>query len=325
MAVLALIFSIYVFVEATLDPNNNDEILLQQDSIVAETNGNIQDIDLVAWGQDVHLLRREFLTTQTWVNDKPYLIIDYAVVDSMETLILDPGVRVYLHRDAVFYVGGTLIANGTLDMPVSFSGDRLESFYEDKPGQWGGIYFYTGTRDNKLNYTEIKGANFGIRVDTFMNDNPTLELSNSTIAYMSSVGLLARGAKVKGFNNLFYSCGSSVLALIWGGEYEFYHCTIANRPEYISFIRKDPSIYLSNYYFYNDTLPSGVVVQRTEIRDIKKAFFGNCIIWGNQNNELIIDKFPDEGILDYAFENCLGKFNSEYGCCIFRFHWSTNF
>ncbi|MGC9338094.1 MAG: hypothetical protein ACP5EQ_08460, partial [Candidatus Cloacimonadia bacterium] len=126
--------SLYVFVEATLDPNNNDQILLQQDSVVTETNGNIQDIDLVAWGQDVHLLREEILTTQTWVNDKPYLIIDYVIVDSLEILTLDPGVRVYLHRDALFAIGGTLIANGEKDMPVTFSGDRLEELYEDVPG-----------------------------------------------------------------------------------------------------------------------------------------------------------------------------------------------
>ena len=51
--------SLYVFVEATLDPNNSDGLLLQQDSVVTETNGKIQDIDLMAWGQDVHILRRK--------------------------------------------------------------------------------------------------------------------------------------------------------------------------------------------------------------------------------------------------------------------------
>lgn len=302
--------SIYIFVEATLDPNNNDEILLQQDSIITETNGNMQDIDLVAWGQDVHMIREGLLKTQTWINDKPYLIIDYAIVDSLETLTLDPGVRVYLHRDAIFAVGGTLITNGEKDKQVSFAGDRLEKLYEDIPGQWGGIYFFAGTRDNKINYTEIKCANFGIIVDTFMNENPTIELTNSTISHMSSVGILARGAKVKGVNNQIYNCGSTALALTIGGSYEFYHCTIANRWAF-SPVRSDPSVYLSNYYFYNDTLPSGVVVQRAEVRDIEKAYFGNCIIWGSRDNELIIDKFPDEGILEYSFENCLGKFNPE--------------
>ncbi len=302
--------SIYVFVDATLDPNNSDNIMLQQDSVVTETNGNVQDIDIVAWGQDVHMIRGEVLTTQTWVNDKPYLIIDYALVDSLEVLTMDPGVRVYLHRDAVFAVGGTLIANGEKDMPVSFSGDRLEKMYEDIPGQWGGIYFFAGTRDNRLNYTEVRGGNFGMIVDTTMNENPTLEITNSLIAHMSSVGLLARGAKIKGVNNLIYNCGSSALALTIGGSYEFYHCTIAGRWGY-SPPRTDPSVFISNYYYYNDTLSTGDVVSKPEIRDIEKAYFGNCIIWGDMENELIIDKFPDIGTFNYKFENCLGKFNQD--------------
>ncbi len=302
--------SIYVFVDATLDPNNSDNVLLQQDSVVTETNGNVQDVDLVAWGQDVHMIRGEVLSTQTWVNDKPYLIIDYAYVDSLEVLTMEAGVRVFLHRDAIFAVGGTLIANGEKDLPVSFGGDRLEEDYKDIPGQWGGIYFTAGSRNNHLNYTEIRGGNFGMIVDTFMNENPTLEIRNSTIAHMSSVGLLARGSRILGVNNLIYNCGSSALALTIGGSYEFYHCTIANSWGYAP-SRTDPSVYMSNYYFYNDTLPSGGVEQRAEVRDIEKAYFGNCIIWGDQNNELDIDKYSEGGELNYFFDHCLGKFNPE--------------
>ena len=47
----------FIFVEATLDPNETADILLIQDSILFLTNGNLQDVDLVAWGQDVHIIR----------------------------------------------------------------------------------------------------------------------------------------------------------------------------------------------------------------------------------------------------------------------------
>ena len=57
-----------------------------------------------------------------------------------QLLTIEPGVRIHLHRDALLYVEGTLQVNGTLDEPVLFAGDRLEEFYEDKPGQWGLIY-----------------------------------------------------------------------------------------------------------------------------------------------------------------------------------------
>ncbi len=133
--------SLYVFVEATLDPNESDDILRVQDSVVFYTNGNVQDIDLVAWGQDVHMIRDSLIDVSTnWIADKPYLIVGYAYVDSLSTLSIDPGVKVFLHRDALIYVEGSLQVNGTLDEPVWFGGDRLEEFYADVPGQWGFIY-----------------------------------------------------------------------------------------------------------------------------------------------------------------------------------------
>jgi hypothetical protein len=46
--------SLHIFVEATIDPNDNNEPLIRTDSIIFSTNGKSQDIDLVAWGQDAH-------------------------------------------------------------------------------------------------------------------------------------------------------------------------------------------------------------------------------------------------------------------------------
>lgn len=300
--------SMFVFVEATLDPNNSQGILLRQDSVVFVVNNTIRDIDLVAWGQDVHILRGAVLNSQTWTNEKPYLIIDYALVDTFQLLKIDPGVKVYFHRDAILLVLGTLEAKGSLDEPVLFAGDRLEKMYEDVPGLWGGIYFFRGSQDNIMDFVNIRNGTFGIIADTVVNDKPTLVLSNSTIAHISSVGLLGQGAHITAWNNVFAHCGSSSVALTIGGSYEFYHCTIANRWDYTPF-RKNPAVYMSNYYFYNDTLSNGIVVKRVEIRNIEKALFSNCIIYGDLENELIVDKYEGDNLLEYRFENCLGRFS----------------
>ncbi len=101
--------SMYVFVEATLDPSGSDDILRIQDSIVFYANGNMQDVDLMAWGQDVHMIGGEILDQNTtWPAGKPYLIIDYLYVDSLASLTIDPGVKVFLHKDAGIYVDGRL-------------------------------------------------------------------------------------------------------------------------------------------------------------------------------------------------------------------------
>lgn len=299
--------SMYVFVEATLDPNNSQGILLRQDSVVFEVNNTIRDIDLVAWGQDVHILRGAVLNSQTWTNQKPYLIIDSLVVDINQVLTLNPGVKVYFHRNAILQVLGTIEAKGSFEEPILFAGDRLEKMYEDVPGLWGGIWLRAGTLNNILDFVEIRNGLFGIIADTIINDQPTLELSNSTLSHISSVAILGRDAKIRAWNNVFAHCGSSAFAAI-GGSYEFYHCTIANRWDYTPF-RKNPAVYMSNYYFYNDTLSNGIVVKRVEIRNIEKALFSNCIIYGDLENELIVDKYEGDNLLEYRFENCLGRFS----------------
>ena len=53
--------SIFIFVEVTIDPVAQNNPLVVQDSIVFITNDNVQDIDLVAWGQDVYLINSEII------------------------------------------------------------------------------------------------------------------------------------------------------------------------------------------------------------------------------------------------------------------------
>ena len=74
--------SIYIFVDITINPDNPDLLFIEKDSITFLTNGNMQDIKLVAWGQDAHFLRDSMLTgTIVWENDKPYVISNHIGVD----------------------------------------------------------------------------------------------------------------------------------------------------------------------------------------------------------------------------------------------------
>ena len=46
--------SIYIFVKVTVDPNNSNSPFVISDSIMFETNGNLQKVQLVAWGQNAY-------------------------------------------------------------------------------------------------------------------------------------------------------------------------------------------------------------------------------------------------------------------------------
>lgn len=302
--------SMYIFVEATLDPNGSDEILRIQDSILFMTNGNIQDVDLMAWGQDVHMISGEIIDQNTtWLADKPYLIIDYLYVDSLALLSIDPGVKVHLHKDALIVVDGSMQVNGTLEEPVWFGGDRLEEFYEQLPGQWGLIYFSGSSSNNRISHTEIRNGTIGILISATPESGlmPDLQIDNTLINRMSSSGIYALNAAVSGSNLVVGDCGGSSLALIYGGDYDFTHCTFANYwPNGFS-NRTLPTVLLLDYFVTYDEdenpllYPDGV---------FENAAFRNTIIYGSHSMELLIESYNNLQ-LNYLFDYCLTRIHED--------------
>ncbi len=295
--------SLYIFVEVTLDPNRLDSLLAIHDSILFNTNGNLQDVNLVAWGQDMHLFRRDTVATTTWVNDKPYLILNYLLVDSLETLTIEQGTRIHLHRNAAIIVKGTLKARGSLEDPVTIQGDRLEYMYRDIPGQWGLIYFWPGARENELEYVNIKNGTVGLWADTVMTPStPNLILRNCRIENMSAVGILGQGTSIHASNTVIAACGQLAILLNIGGSYEFYHCTVGNYWRTGFSNRTTPALAITNFY---EDIYGGI-----QVRPVEKAFFGNCIIYGNQPYELAVNEHADSKI-PYRFDHCLIKADPE--------------
>ncbi|MFP4448945.1 MAG: right-handed parallel beta-helix repeat-containing protein [Bacteroidales bacterium] len=294
--------SLFVFVEVTVDPTDSDNPMVIKDSVVFNTKQNRQDVKLIAWGQDVNLVDGEVLETQTWSDKKPYLIYNSALVDTGHTLTIEEGTRLHFHDNSGLFVAGTLIADGTYENPIIFEGDRLESYYENIPGQWTGIYMMPGSKNNYLNHTVIKNAIYGIWVDTLASTTtPTLRLSNTKIEHMTSIGLNARGSWVKASNCLISDCGNHAVALTLGGHYEFYHSTIANY--WTTSTRSTPSVLLNNYYIDGN--------DQVQNRDLEKASFVNSIIYGNQGNEIGFD-FKEGAESNFTFDHSLVRINPDF-------------
>jgi hypothetical protein len=302
--------SMYVFVEATLDPNHSAEILRIQDSILFFTNGNLQDIDLVAWGQDVHMIRDSVIEGNVnWLADKPYVVIGYAYVDSTASLTIEQGARIHLHRDALLYVEGTLQVLGSLDEPVQFLGDRLEEFYDDIPGQWGLIYLTENSHDNRIDYAEIMNGTLGILITAppESGKQPDLVLSNTVINRMSSNGIYALNASVTATNLVIGDCGGSCAGLVYGGNYEFIHCTLDNNwPSYFS-NRQLPTLLLTDYFGNYDEEGNLVIYAGG---DFERADFKNSVIYGNARMELVIDSYEDRQLV-YRFDHCLTRIDED--------------
>lgn len=306
--------SLFIFVRVTVDPTQNNNPLIITDSIMFETNSNIQDIDLVAWGQDAHFYvgdsvlqglsyKYKIIVNEgesvTWEDDKPYVIYGWAVVDSTGVLNIGPGCNIHFHQNSGLWVyrGGSIKVNGLVDSVVTFQGDRLEMEYQDLPGQWDRIWINEGAVDNEFNYAVIKNGFIGLQAETTREPmGNKLVLKNTTIQNMSRWGLFTISYRVEGYNSLFINCAENTALFSVGGIYDFRHCTFANF--WNQSVRLEPSFTVSNNLTVFDADGNPI----TYLGDLD-ASFRNCIIYGNLDEELILSEEQGVGF-EVLFEYC---------------------
>ena len=314
--------SMFVFIEVTIDPTNTNTPYLVSDSIIFTTGSKTQDIDLVAYGQDAYFhtantygdiingedtsrfFYHQLECSEVWNNDKPHVIYGYVIVDPNCQLTINAGTNIYLHKNSGVIVGnpfsnssgGTIKVNGELGNEVTFRGDRLDSWYDSLPGQWDRVWLYPGSINNEFNYCNFQNGTIAIHADTVTNNNPTAVINNCKIDNMSAIGILGQGAKLEVNNTIVTKCGQYSVVCNIGGDYSFKHCTFANYWNYD--FRNTPSILLNNYYEGSDG--------NIYIRDLNKAYFGNCIIDGNLTTEISFQE-NKIGNFNYTFDHCLIK------------------
>jgi hypothetical protein len=313
--------SIFVFVEASLDQNNTNNPYIIEDHILFNTNGTEQEVLLLAWGQDAHFFYPDraiqgfppfsiiaglddngqgTCETVLWTDDKPYVIYGYAVVDSCSTLQIDPGVRVHFHGGGGLWVyrWGQIQADGTVDEPITFQGDRLEPFYAELPGQWDRIWINEGPAANENRFVNcvVKNSLIGIQCETFplYPEEPTsatrLVLDKVKIRNCSAVGLLSRNYRIQATNLLVGDCAQYGVALTGGGEYLFDQFTLANYWDYD--IRQTPAFYMTNAF--RD------ITNTIQVRQIVNSNFLNGIIHGANANEFLYEfNDLDEPVLSF--------------------------
>lgn len=285
--------SIYVFVKAFIDPTNNDSPFLVEDKLAFSLNGKTDTIPLIAYGQNAVYLKDAYFTQNTMLSkNKPYIFVNDAVVGANATLNVEAGSRLYFHKNAKLYVAGSLQANGTLQDSITISSDRMERIYSDEAGQWGGVHLLRTSFDNQINYTTLKNAIVGIRVDSLSNNtNPKLLITNSIIKNHEVAGLLGYTASITGINNLMFNCGQFLVIGLYGGDYRFYQNTLADYN--YNFPRKSPSVYFSDNLEDNSTKSK-----------VLNSIFINNIIYGSLSRELDFNKIGSNAY-NIDFENNL--------------------
>ena len=329
--------SMFIFIETTVDiAEANPSDFLYTDQILFNGGTIEQKVELVTLIQDAYFLypqRFDDGTTETlsigereifgffldendpingneysWNNSKPYVIYGYAAVPSNKILTVEAGARIHFHAESGIIVGnnGSIQVNGLpatnpenfYENSVIFEGDRLEPLYENVPGQWGTIWLTPGSNNNKFENCLIKNGTYGLYVNgnsALSNPEPDVTLNNVELYNHSNFGILAETGYIKGENVVINNAGQVALALTYGGKYNFNHSTFNNNWS----SSRQLSVIVNNYI-------EGVI---PETQPMVEATFTNCIIYGSNQIQFIIDK-RDDPIFNYKLDHCLIRFNN---------------
>lgn len=333
--------SLFIFIESTIDINNftnPNGTYLYTDQIEFDAGSNLQKVELVTLVQDAifiypdrdnttkvvetltldiggelvetELQGRELLPTElTFTKEKPFVIYGFATVPNGETLTIEAGSRLHFHENSGIIVsnGASINVNGAysndrdlLENEVIFEGDRLEPGFSQVPGQWGTIWLLDGSVDNTINYATIKNSTIGVLSDGNPDEaNDKLTITNTQIYNSSSFGVLGRNTSISGENVVINNSGLSSFAGTLGGKYNFTHSTIVNYWD--NGFRQFPAVLLNNFVLDEDNVAT--------IADLTEANFNNCIIYGNDNPEVLLDEIEDASVVfNFKFTNCLIRF-----------------
>lgn len=287
--------SMLVLVEVSIDPRDENLPYVVEDRVTFDTNGNTQDVELVSWGQDANFLRDSVLACDVvFTAEKPYVIYNSILIDTLCRLTVEPGVKIFSHNSSFIFVGGTLEVQGTADQIVTFTNDRFDENFENAPGQWGGIIFLPGSKNNVIDHAEIRNAEVGLYLGTPDEDSdPDLIVSNTRIENIGGntvlpiggdfvqpgFGIIAITSDLYAVNTLINNCAVNVLGNYAGGNYRYEHCTFANFS--FDFFREDPAVVLSDNLVLGD---NSLLVADLNVE------MSNTIVWGNLREELLISR-----------------------------------
>lgn len=311
--------SLFSFLRVTINPNDLNTPFVVEDELEFVTNGNTQIIKLLAWGQNANYIVADKLVTlgdvpyhyhivadslQTtvWTKEKPYVIYGWALINSYGTLKIEAGTKVYCHQGSGIFSwsDGQLIIDGTADEPVVIQGDRLESYYQNTPGQWEQILMMDGRAgaDHRISHAIIRNGFIGLNCQSSLKVTEcALRIDNTIIENQSGYGLYSILYPVEAKNFVIANCGYGNF-WAFGGDYRFVHGTISNFWNANEQDNNKNAITVANYAIDGNTNEPFYYPFNMEM--------DNCIIYGKQKDEFKAIFGPDADS-SYLFDHCLIK------------------
>ncbi len=292
--------SLFLFVRATIDPQDVNTPVFLTDSVCFLVNGNRQRIILEAYGQNVSVIRSPSRCTRMtdfrFTAEKPYLVFDTLALTGVT--VMDAGATLYMHAGTSLFLYGPVRARGTLESPVRITGDRLDKLFPKVPyqmasGQWGGVYLLSADdgapeEPDTLNYVEILSGNIGLYAYSADASNPRrIVLGNARIHNHAQYGVILLNADATVYNSEISNCASYCM-YISGGSYLITHNTIASFFGY-------PYTNLNIHTTGREDVPAVCISLIDSTAPPASVRLYNNIITGARTNNLVLDTVMESG------------------------------
>ena len=326
--------SLFSFLRVTINPNDLNTPFVVEDELEFITNGNTQTIKLLAWGQNANYIVGDKVTgaiagkykivadslqTTVWTPERPYVIYGYALINSYGTLRIEAGTKVYCHQGSGIFAwsDGQLIIDGTAEAPVIIQGDRLETYYNDTPGQWDQIMLMDGRAgaDHRISHAIIRNGFIGINCQSALKVTEcALRIDNTIIENQSAYGLYSILYPVEAKNFVIANCGTTNF-WAFGGDYRLLHGTIAN---YWNGNEHKDNIGMQLLNYATDSQSGELFYYPINIE------MSNCIVYGTQEDEFKTS-FSPEVDSTFLLDHCLiktGKYTGNmagFSHCLFNY------
>jgi hypothetical protein len=298
--------SLYIFVELSVQDNNQDSPRLIEDYIQFKFNSKVQRFLLKSWAQDVIRFQNNELQTQQWTKNRPYFIDENLFLGETQSLIIDAGTKVYFQKGAGLHVHGNLNIQGSFEQPVFLGSHRREELYDDVPGQWEGLFFYSESKANFISHLHLENSIKGINAQSETNNN-NIEIEYSQFLNFTTTGINTDNFNLKMHDVIVSNCGEQTVLLEGDGNFEFSHCNFIN---YWQLSSRTKSVFS---YLANENSGKELKIQ-------------NSIIWGTKSDEIELNqagtveiintliKISDEKQIDFSniFENCIFNEDPEF-------------
>ncbi len=296
--------SLYIFVELSVQDNDQDSPRLIEDYIQFKFNSRVQRFLLKSWAQDIIRFENNELQSQVWTKNRPYFIDEDLYLNQNQTLTIQAGSKVYFQKNAGLHIHGNLNINGSFEDVVFFGSHRREELYDNVPGQWDGLYFYADSKDNFISHLHLENAIKGITAQSDNNNN-RIEIEYSQFLNFTTTGISSHNFNLKMHDVIVYNCGEECIRLEGDGNFNLAHCNFINYWQLSS--RNKPVL-------------SYIVNNKNELK------LHNSIIWGTKSNEIEINQIEaveikntliklsedKQNSLSNIFENCIFNTDPEF-------------